>query len=44
MPLWLLNLYETWTFTTNYKQILMHNLYLIIPFLQKKYFFFNYYI
>jgi len=44
LPLWLLNLYETWTFTTGYKQHLMHNLILLVPFLQKKYFFFNYYL
>lgn len=44
LPLYLLNFYESWTVTVGYNLFIMHTLFLIIPYLQKKYFFFNYYL
>lgn len=43
-PLYLLNLYEAWTITVGYDLIVTHSIILLVPYLQKKYFFFNYYL
>jgi hypothetical protein len=44
LPLYIMNIYEAFSTVIGYKRYLHNNSYLLIPYLFKKYFFFNYYL